>query len=279
MKTAIMAVAAMMMASAGAQEMDHSGMDHSMHGMDHSQHAGPAATTTPVPALTDADRAAARPPAAAHAFHDNDLNSYLLLDRMEAWRDAGSTGATWEAKGWLGTDLSRVWLRSEGERFAGTTAHADVELLYGRSIGTWWDVVAGLRQDFAPGSGRTFAALGIQGLAPQRFEVSATAYFGDGSQGALRLQAEREVLFTNRLILQPLVELTLYSKEDAARGIGAGFSALEAGLRLRYEFTRRFAPYLGVAYTRSLGNTADLQRAAGETVRDTQLVAGLRTWF
>jgi copper resistance protein B len=214
-----------------------------------------------------------------HEFHDNDIHSYLLLERLETWRDAGSAGATWEGKGWMGTDVTRLWLRTEGERFAGQTHGADVELLYGRSVSPWWDVVAGMRQDFAPGGSRTFAAIGLQGLAPQRYEVAATAYFGSGNQGALRLEAGREVLLTNRLIAQPRLELTLFSQDDVRHGIAAGLYEVEAGLRLRYEITRQFAPYFGLSYVRATGDTAALRRDAGEAAEDLRVVAGLRLWF
>ncbi|TQU76538.1 copper resistance protein B, partial [Xanthomonas perforans] len=189
------------------------------------------------------------------------------------------TGLGWEGQGWIGTDLNRVWLRSEGERTDGQTESADLEVLYGRSISTWWDVVAGVRHDFKPGASQNFAAIGVQGLAPMKFEVSATAYLGEGGQTAANVEAEYELLLTNRLILQPLVEVTAYGKNDPLRGIGSGLSTAEAGLRLRYEFTRKFAPYIGVVYERAFGNTADMRREHGESFEDTRLVVGLRTWF
>jgi copper resistance protein B len=285
--------------AAPAPAVDHSKMNHAMPmpGMDHSamghdmgsmpQHSmdgmvmSPATTEprTPIPALTDADRAAAVPPEMVHASGDNDIHSYTLLNRLEAWDADPGTGMAWEGEGWIGTDLNRLWWRSEGERVDGTTEAADVELLYGYSIATWWDVVAGLRQDFKPGDSQTFAAIGVQGLAPQNFEVQATAYVGERGQTAARFEADYELLFTNRLILQPRLEVNAYGKNDPARGIGSGISTVEAGLRLRYEFTRQFAPYLGVAYERAFGNTADLRRNAGEDLDDVRLLAGLRIWF
>ncbi len=257
-------------------EMDHGAMDHSM--MDH----GTSPTTlprTPIPPVTDADRAAAVPPGGHHAMTDNVIHSYFLLNRLEAWDADTGTGQTWEGQGWIGTDLNRMWLRSEGEREDGRTEAADLEVLYGRSVSTWWDVVGGIRHDFQPGGSQTFAAIGVQGLAPQKFEVEATAYLGEGGQTAARFEAEYELLLTNRLILQPLVEIEAYGRNDMARGIGSGLSTAEAGLRLRYEFTRQFAPYLGVVHERAFGRTADLRRDAGESTNDTRLVAGLRIWF
>jgi copper resistance protein B len=240
--------------------------------------AGAEEPRTPVPALTDADRAAARMPTAGHEVHDNDIHGYLLLDRLE-YSNGERNGLAWNARGWLGTDLGRLWLRTEGARTGGRVGSADTELLYGHSFSTWWDVVGGLRQDFRPGDGLTWAAFGVQGLAPQRFEVTATAYLGEHSRTAARLESEYQLLFTNRLILQPLLDLWLHGKDDAARGTGSGLSTAEIGLRLRYEFTRRCAPYVGVSFERAFGDTASIRRAAGDPVTDTRFVAGLRAWF
>ena len=159
------------------------------------------------------------------------------------------------------------------------STRADLQLLYGHAFAPWWELVVGVRRDFGPGPSRDWAAFGIQGLAPYRLDVEATAYLGESGRTALRLEAEYELLLTNRLVLQPLVQLDLYGKEDPATGTGSGLSEMEAGLRLRYEIRREFAPYVGVAWQRRFGDTADLARAAGEEVEDTRLVAGLRVWF
>jgi copper resistance protein B len=170
-------------------------------------------------------------------------------------------------------------VRSEGERSEDGTEAADLEVFYGRSIAPWWDLLAGIRHDFEPGDDQNFLAVGVQGLAPFKFEVEATAYVGEGGHAAARLEAEYELLFTNRLVLQPLVELNLHAQSDLDRGIGSGLSSAEASLRLRYEFTRKLAPYVGVVYERAFGNTADYRRNEGESLDDTRFVLGLRTWF
>jgi len=156
---------------------------------------------------------------------------------------------------------------------------ASGEVLWGHSFSRWWDVVAGARQDFRPGPGRTWAAVGLQGLAPYWFEVEATAYVGEGGRTRLRLEVEYELLLTNKLILQPVVEVEAFGKADRARGIGAGLSSLETGLRLRYELRRELAPYVGVTWDRKLFGTADLARAAGQNAGAGRLTFGLRTWF
>ncbi|WP_307774165.1 copper resistance protein B [Luteimonas salinisoli] len=214
-----------------------------------------------------------------HMEHPDGPFSRVLFNRFE-WQDADEGSAqAWEMSAWLGGDLNRVWLRSEGEREGGSTHSADIELLYGRSIGPWWDVVAGVRQEFQPGPARTWAAVGVQGLAPYRFEVQATALFGAAGRTAAAVEVEYEMLLTNRLILQPLLEIEFHGRDDRARGIGSGLSSIEGGLRLRYEISRRFAPYLGVTRERAIGRTADLRRGAGADIDETRLVAGVRWWF
>lgn len=233
----------------------------------------------PIPVLTDVDRAAAVPPVGGHAAHDNSIQHYVLFDRLEAWNADKGTALEWEGKAWIGTDLNRVWLRSEGERVDNRTEAADLEVLYGHSIATWWDLVAGVRHDFKPGTSRDFAAIGVMGVAPYKYDVEATAYIGQSGQTSARIQAEYDTLLTGRLILQSLVEANLYGQDDRRRGIGSGLSTLEAGFRLRYEFTRRFAPYVGIVQEHAFGTTADFRRENGKDIDDTRLVAGIRIWF
>lgn len=253
-----------------------------MQSMDHSDmgHDGPAPTEPrqPIPPLTDTERAAAFPDLAGHA-HGQTIHSYFLLDKLEAFDADPGNGLTWEALGWIGSDTNRLWLRSEGERTDGNTESADLEMLYGHSISPWWDIVIGLRHDFKPGASQGFAAFGVQGLAPQKFEVEATGYVGERGQTAARFEVEYDLPLSGRLILQPMIEVNLYGKTDRMRGIGSGLSTAEVGLRLRYEFTRKFAPYIGVVYERAFGNTADLRRDDFERVDDTRIVIGFRTWF
>lgn len=252
-------------------EMDHAAMGH----------ATPRAADepiTPIPVLTDADRAAAVPPAHGH-LHGDGIHSYVAFNRLEGFDTDGGTGMVWEGMAWVGGDLNKLWLRSEGERVGGHTESADLEVLYGRAIAPWWDLVAGVRHDFKPGESQDFLAVGVQGLAPYKFEVAATGYLGQSGQTALQVEVEYETLLTNRLILQPLVEAEFHGKNDARRGVGSGLSTAEAGLRLRYEFTRKFAPYIGIVHERSFGRTADFRRAAGESASDTRVVAGVRIWF
>jgi len=237
-----------------------------------------------IPPVTDADRAAAFPAVHTHGSRDQAINHFVLFDRAEWQTGNGQRALGVDAKGWIGRDISRLWLRAEGGR-EGTggagpaSTQGEAHVLYGRAVARWWDVVAGVRQEVGPGPDRTWAAVGVQGLAPYWFEVEATAYVGASGRTQLRLQTEYELLVTNRLVLQPLAELQVNGKADPARGLAAGLSSAEAGLRLRYIVRREFAPYIGVTWRQQYFGTARLSRATGSSTGSTRLAVGARVWF
>ena len=267
---------------AGHAPAGQSAAAHAMHAHTHGP-GMPAADASlprePIPAVTDADRAAAFPSLRHGHAHDAGRNGLLRIDRLEAWDASGGSGQAWEAQAWIGGDVQRLWLRSEGERERSRTRAAELELLYGRGIAPWWDLLAGVRRDFAPGDGRTWAALGVQGLVPYKIEVAATAYLASGGHTALRAELGYELPLSRYLVLQPRLEVELRGRDDPLRGIGSGLSSAEAGLRLRWNLTPRLAPYLGLVHERAFGGTGRYQRAEHGGARDTRWVAGVRAWF
>lgn len=251
---------------------------------DHSAHMHPKEPSTtgpkePVPPITDADRLAAFPPGLeGHAVHDRQFNTFVLFDRLE-WLGDASGGLNIENRTWLGGDINRAWIRADGHAEDGRLDSANVHALWGRSFSRWWDVVAGVRQDFRPGDPQTWAAVGIQGLAPYWFEIEATGYVGADWRTHARVEIEYDLLLTNRLVLQPVLDFDVYGKRDAERDIDAGLSSIEAGVRLRYEIRRELAPYVGIVWDRKLFGTADLARETGDDVGGVKLAVGIRTWF
>lgn len=242
----------------------------------HQEHAQPPAG---VPPVTEEDRRAAFPDVEGHAVHDRAIHTFVLFDELE-WRSgSGPNGFNVETSGWVGGDMNRFWFRGEGESAGDAVDSAEAHALYGRAIARWWDLVAGVRQDMRPGPAQTWAAFGIQGLAPYWFEVEATGYVGERGRTHARLEVAYELLLTNRLIARPVLELDLYGKAIPESGIGAGLSRTEAGLRVRYEIRREFAPYVGVTWNRKYGGTAGFAREAGEDVSGTRLAVGVRVWF
>jgi len=210
---------------------------------------------------------------------DQRIYVHGLLDQFEG-RVGGDNSFRWDGQAWVGTDTNRLWFKSEG--FAngnGKVEDGTHEALYDRPISTYFDLQGGIRYDIDSGPSRGWAAFGIQGLAPQFFDVEATAYASDSGHFAGRLKVSYDLLITQRLILQPEAELNLYSKSDPGRGIGPGLSDLDTGLRLRYEISRKFAPYIGVAYQEKFGGTAGFARRNGESVNGVRFVFGIRSWF
>jgi copper resistance protein B len=203
----------------------------------------------------------------------------VMLDRLE-WRNTERGSAfEWNADAWYGNDYDKIWLKAEGKRHAGETESARTELLWSHTLTRWWNLQSGVRHDSPSGASRNWAALGVQGLAPGFIDVEATVYVADQGRAAARIAAERDFLFTQRLILQPELELNAYAHDDAVNHIGSGLSELEVGLRLRYEPRREFATYLGLAWTRHFGATESLLRSAGNDSQQWQALAGLRMWF
>lgn len=203
----------------------------------------------------------------------------LLIDRLEYFDGRDGNGVALDAQGWYGTDANKLWLKTEGETGAGRLQDLRFEALWAHPLRIYWNTQLGVRHDFGVGPGRTWGAFGVQGLAPYWFNIEATFYVGQAGRTAFRFESEYEILLTQRLILQPRFEINLYGRNDPQRGIGSGLSDATGGLRLRYEFTRKFAPYVGVEFDRKFGKTADLARAAGERAFDPRLVAGLHFWF
>ncbi|QIK21098.1 copper resistance protein B (plasmid) [Ralstonia solanacearum] len=268
------------------------GMDHSAHsampGMDHgsmNMQGGSAPPNARDPdAYSNGYRLGTGPYALGDTRHlmmaDEHRFASVLVERLE-WAHGNGTNATaYDAQAWFGTSYDKLVIKAEGDIHKGRVEEARTELLWGHAIAPFWDTQLGLRNDAGTGRpGRNWAAFGVQGLAPYWFHLEATAYVGDSGRTALRLSSEYELLLTQRLILQPRLEASFYGKRDPALEIGSGLSSGTLGLRLRYEFSRQFAPYVGVERSQAFGGTANLIEAAGGRRGETRVVAGVRFWF
>ena len=206
---------------------------------------------------------------------------YVEGERLEYRSNDGDPAFLWDAQGWYGGDRNKLWLKTEGEYDFTADAFEEVELqaLWSRAITRFFDLQAGVRHDFAPGDDRTFAVAGVQGLLPYLFEIDAAAFVSNDGDVEARIEGEYEFLITQRLILKPRTELNFAAQDILEYGVGAGLSSAELGARLRYEFSRQFAPYAGVSWTRTVGAAADFARLAGDNPGAVSFVAGVRTWF
>ncbi|MEL7537057.1 MAG: copper resistance protein B [Pseudomonadota bacterium] len=247
--------------------------------------AGAAVMAAPALAQTAADdyydpeeMAAARKQ--LYAGHGAQINSLILAEQFE-WLNNDDDALAWEAQAWVGGDINKFWFKTEGEYSTdeSTFEAAEWQFLYSRAIHAFWDIQAGIRLDPEPGPARQYGVVSLQGLAPYWFEIDAALFLSDRGDLSARLEAEYELRLTQRLILQPKIELDLAASDDVATGVFSGLNTLEAGVRLRYEIRREFAPYIGVLHESALGDARDAVKAAGGDASDTMLIAGLRFWY
>ena len=218
-------------------------------------------------------------PGAIQPVMDQGIFAHAIFNQLEGRWNGSNTQFRWDGQGWIGTDFDKLWVKSEGTLSKGALDDGQQQFLYSRAITTYFDLQGGLRSDLDSRPTRNWAAFGIQGLAPYFFDLEVTGFVSGEGHLAAKLEASYDLLITQRLILQPQLELNVYSKADPARLVGAGFSDIDTGLRLRYEFNRKFAPYLGVVYEGRFGQTANFARQAGESTGDFRFVFGIRAWF
>jgi copper resistance protein B len=213
-------------------------------------------------------------------IHDDPLMAKVQLEKLEAARtNHGEHFQDWDGRIWAGYNLNKLWLRTEGTITKGKTEEGNAELLWGHAISPFWDSMLGFSRDLASGPSRNWLALGVQGVAPYEFETEATLYLGPSGRTAFRFKTSQEWLFTQRLILTPELEMNFYGKNDPSHNLGSGLSDGAISLRLRYEVSRKFAPYVGVKSQRTFGKTASMAEAEGASVSQQSLVAGIKVWF
>lgn len=209
---------------------------------------------------------------------------YLIVEKLEYRSLSGLNPMFWEVQGFVGNDLHKFWFKSHGEALL-TESEADMEFqgLYSRAITPYFDLQAGIRYDLAyegsENKSRGFAVVGIQGMAPYFFEIDGSMYLSEAGDLSATFEAEYDLLFTQRLIGQPILETSVALQDVPEWGVGSGFNNIGLGFRLRYEIKREFAPYIGINWERKLGETADMARAKGSGVSSFSLLAGVRMWF
>lgn len=226
----------------------------------------------------------AQRPGADMPMMDAPTYTYVAFDELE-WLATGDESAVeYDGEAWIGGDFNRFWFKAAGEQSTSESeGHVELQGLYSRTISSFWNLQVGLRFDHRYGEGpdasRAHAVLGLEGLAPYWFEVEAFVFLSDDADASARVEASYETLLTQRLIVESEVETNVAFQDAPEFGLGSGFTNIELGARLRYEFVREFAPYIGYSWSRSLGETADLIRAVEGEVGGGALVIGLHLWY
>lgn len=224
----------------------------------------------------------------AYAGGDNNPLLYMVKFEEFEWShsfndpsngQSSDNAFAWRGEAWVGKDQDKLWLKTRGETSSDATEEFELQLLYDRAITPFWDLQVGWRGDFQPATPRDWLAVGVEGLAPGFLETELTGFVGGSGRTSARGRVAYEMLFTQKLILEPELELNWYGKDDPANGIGSGLADIEAGLRLRYAIRREIAPYIGISWTGLYGDTRRMAEAAGNDSNDWQALAGLRFWF
>jgi copper resistance protein B len=210
---------------------------------------------------------------------DEDYLGSLIVDRLEGSNARDDFSMTYDWQAWYGHDYNKLVIRAEGEIDQGTFKNARNEALWGHALTAFWDTQLGVRIDSGLGADRVWGAFGIQGFAPYWIYVEATAYIGEQGRTAFRLETEYDLLITQKLILQPRVEVNFYSQNDPSRLVSSGLSNIEAGLRLRYEIYREFAPYIGIEWASTFGSAADIIQSQSKQAEENRFIAGVHFWF
>jgi copper resistance protein B len=215
-----------------------------------------------------------------HNEHGGGAFSMILFNLAEYQVRDGRDGYRWDGEAWFGKDLNRLAIKTEGEgAFHEGVDSAEIQAVYSRALDPYWNIQAGVRYDFKPNPSRTYATIGIEGVAPYWFETEAALFLSNKGEVLGRVGGYYDQRITQRLILQPRIEVNLAAQNVPQTRIGAGISNAELGLRLRYEIKREFAPYIGVSYDRKLGQTAGYARADGKDIEARSFVIGVRAWF
>lgn len=208
---------------------------------------------------------------------DDDLYHFLQADRFE--HALSEENFVWDVQGWVGDDYRKLWFKSEGSYEDGSTDEGEVQILYSRAWTPFFDWQVGVRHDFEPTPTRHHLVIGAQGLAPQWFEIDSALFLSDAGDLSARIEAEYDLLLTQRLVLQPRLEVEVAASAVPELGFGSGVTEAEFGLRLRYEWRRKVAPYIGVEWHRYFGETAEFVRDAGVDSEETRFIIGLRLWY
>ena len=222
--------------------------------------------------------------ATSAAAQETDLVFYgVQLEELEhRWGDENERLAVWDGDAFVGTDeLKLRWLgKGEYDTRAHQFESLENRLVLQTPVSDFFDVKAGVRLDTPKGPDRWYGVLGLVGLAQQWFEIDADLFVSETGDASARLDAEYEILLTNRLILTPSMELDIAFSDDREIGIGSGFSKIEVGMRLSYDvLDRAISPYVGFVYEQKFGQTADFARDEGEDTKAWFVVVGVRIMF
>ncbi len=250
-------------ASENTNALNHSNMNHDMSSMQGGN--APADARNP-------DYSQGRVSSHTGTMHNHAAWS-VRINQLEQLKDDENTTVS-EGVAWYGSDSQRLRLTWDIEHNQ-QDSHQNISLAWQKPLDSFWNYEWGVAYQ----AEQTWLKVNINGLMPYKFEVDGSLLLDEQGHSMLILEGDYDLRFTQRLVLQPSLKTTLNGKEHAQHQQGSGLAELQTGLRLRYDVTRRFAPYLGIQQHDFLGKTADLRAQQGQTNHETTWLAGVRWWF
>lgn len=219
--------------------------------------------------------------------HGGQIYSSVTLD--QSWRSTADGDAEFKSENELkiGNDEQKVILRVDVEKAESQAAEYDTKLLYSRMITEFWDLQAGVGyqdnlvdvEDRETRQDHVTAVIGLQGLAPYLFETESYLSVAKNDYLAFSFDLERDLLLTQKWIVQPYLELDAVLHDNSRYAEKTGFREVTLGLQNRYEISKQFMPYIDIAYRYEQDSTWRDGQLHGKSDQDWLYGVGVKLMF
>ena len=183
----------------------------------------------------------------------------------------------------IGTDENKIFIKVHADKAESQQTEYDAKLLYSRNVADFWDVQAGIRYRNDPNreidQDQVDAVLGLHGMAPYFFETDAYVYIGQDRQVSFNLETERDLLLTQKLIIQPYLDINIVVSDDSNYAKKTGLNSVQVGLETRYEINKKVMPFMDVAYGYNKGVQETAWQKASSSKNEWFYGAGIRFKF
>ena len=210
-------------------------------------------------------------------YHQTTLESKWLRN------DNGNGVLKSELETRIGTDENKIFIKLHADKAESQQTEYDAKLLYSRNVADFWDVQAGIRYRNDPNrevdQEQVDAVLGLHGMAPYFFETDAYVYIGQDRQVSFNLETERDLLLTQKLIVQPYLDMNVVLSDDSNYAKKTGLNSVQVGLETRYEINKKVMPFIDVAYGYNKGIQETAWQKSSSSENEWLYGAGIRFKF
>ncbi|ENX34380.1 hypothetical protein F889_01658 [Acinetobacter colistiniresistens] len=243
--------------------------------MDHSQHQSPSIS----PQTQNKDEHAGH-----YKEHGGQIYQATQLDTQWLLDEDGQGTLKSKLKTWVGTDENKLFILADYAKAESEKSEQSLAALYSRNIADFWDVQAGVNYRYNPDrevdKEQFEGVVGLHGMAQYFFETDAHLYVGQDQQWRFVLETERDLLLTQKLILQPYLEMEWVLRDESKYAAKTGLADAEVGIKTRYETVKnRVMPFIDVGYAYSNGRKQTNWQTASDSKNGWVYGAGLSLKF